>query len=171
MTKEKDDSTLKVKFILNLIGIEVYEDLNTFGEIELSNEQKVENGFCVYLPSGNKKFRFIARNIGEKVNWLNEFQLVKNMNKYQEEINRYNLGKTKPVWIPDVLCKFCCECRAKFSTINRKHHCRACGYIFCSKCSKMLISLEFCANKKSRVCNRCYDQVSKSYRFSTPSIS
>ncbi len=37
-------------------------------------------------------------------------------------------------WIPDAVSSDCYSCQAKFTTIRRKHHCRMCGQIFCSKC-------------------------------------
>lgn len=37
-------------------------------------------------------------------------------------------------WMPDSKAKECYECSIKFSTFRRKHHCRLCGQIFCSKC-------------------------------------
>lgn len=41
---------------------------------------------------------------------------------------------TNPVWIDDKEVTTCHMCPAKFSTFTRKHHCRQCGNIFCSKC-------------------------------------
>eukprot|EP00038_Savillea_parva_P017445 m.20310 g.20310 ORF g.20310 m.20310 type:complete len:269 (+) comp3779_c0_seq1:385-1191(+) len=44
-------------------------------------------------------------------------------------VPRYN-------WIPDSQRKNCVNkaCASKFTTANRRHHCRFCGDIFCSKC-------------------------------------
>jgi len=39
-------------------------------------------------------------------------------------------------WMPDAFCKECNDCHEKFTTFKRKHHCRICGQIFCTKCSK-----------------------------------
>lgn len=38
-------------------------------------------------------------------------------------------------WIPDSSVSTCYKCKIDFTLINRKHHCRNCGKIFCSKCS------------------------------------
>ena len=37
-------------------------------------------------------------------------------------------------WIPDAVSSDCYRCQAKFTTLRRKHHCRMCGQIFCSRC-------------------------------------
>lgn len=38
-------------------------------------------------------------------------------------------------WEFDVLQPYCTSCRDDFNPINRRHHCRLCGKIFCNKCS------------------------------------
>ncbi|KAL6946598.1 hypothetical protein ACO0RG_000755 [Hanseniaspora osmophila] len=39
------------------------------------------------------------------------------------------------VWTADDLATHCLNCNTRFTFINRKHHCRCCGGIFCSNCS------------------------------------
>ena len=39
------------------------------------------------------------------------------------------------VWVPDSRATACYSCKAVFSMIRRKHHCRICGRIFCYSCS------------------------------------
>ncbi len=46
---------------------------------------------------------------------------------------------TPPQWIPDAVSSDCYRCNAKFTTLRRKHHCRTCGQIFCSKCCSLYI--------------------------------
>lgn len=36
--------------------------------------------------------------------------------------------------MPDSVSKQCYECGERFTTFRRRHHCRVCGQIFCSKC-------------------------------------
>ena len=42
-------------------------------------------------------------------------------------------------WMPDEVATSCYECEAKFTTFRRRHHCRVCGQIFCSKCCNSYI--------------------------------
>ena len=44
-------------------------------------------------------------------------------------------------WMPDCSIKMCTECQSQFGLLLRRHHCRACGRIFCSYCTKYRISL------------------------------
>jgi growth factor-regulated tyrosine kinase substrate len=57
----------------------------------------------------------------------------------------------------------CCHrCRVQFSTFQRKHHCRACGQVFCKNCSsKASIIPKFGIEKEVRVCESCYEQINK----------
>nr|CAG4647868.1 EOG090X05AE [Moina brachiata] len=53
----------------------------------------------------------------------------------------------------------CHRCRTEFSLINRKHHCRACGQVFCSKCTPRSCTLpKFGIEKEVRVCEDCYEK-------------
>ena len=51
----------------------------------------------------------------------------------------------------------CFNCEAKFTVTDRKHHCRCCGKIFCSRCSKYSAEIpEMRIHKPVRVCLNCY---------------
>lgn len=43
-----------------------------------------------------------------------------------------------PEWLDGSVCH---RCRAGFSVLVRKHHCRACGQVFCGNCTTKNISL------------------------------
>lgn len=45
-----------------------------------------------------------------------------------------------PEWADGDVCH---RCRTAFGLVTRQHHCRACGQVFCSKCSS-----KFCAMPK-----------------------
>eukprot|EP01059_Diplonema_ambulator_P025006 TRINITY_DN418_c3_g1_i1.p1 TRINITY_DN418_c3_g1~~TRINITY_DN418_c3_g1_i1.p1 ORF type:complete len:195 (+),score=21.86 TRINITY_DN418_c3_g1_i1:52-585(+) len=43
----------------------------------------------------------------------------------------------RPVWVRDDMAYECTECLRRFTIFKRRHHCRACGFIFCSSCLQM----------------------------------
>ncbi|CAK6433350.1 unnamed protein product [Pipistrellus nathusii] len=62
-----------------------------------------------------------------------------------------------PEWVPDEACSLCTACKAPFTVIRRKHHCRSCGKIFCSRCSSHSAPLPRYGQVKAvRVCTHCY---------------
>lgn len=70
----------------------------------------------------------------------------------------YNkLGKVPPFWVPDEQAPTCMLCGVKFTVIKRRHHCRACGKVFCSKCCCQKYRLEYLNNTEVRVCQICFD--------------
>ncbi|RUS81360.1 hypothetical protein EGW08_010892, partial [Elysia chlorotica] len=64
----------------------------------------------------------------------------------------------RPAWIPDSDCNLCQLCSSKFSQIRRKHHCRMCGAVRCSKCCYEKIPLpQLGLAEPERVCEDCRD--------------
>ena len=56
----------------------------------------------------------------------------------------------------------CSKCKTEFGLVQRKHHCRACGNIFCNKCSsKQAIIPKYGIEKEVRVCDTCYGDLVK----------
>ncbi|CAK8675675.1 unnamed protein product [Clavelina lepadiformis] len=76
---------------------------------------------------------------------------------YQSQTQRP--GRVKPHWVPDQESPVCTKCRTKFTFTKRRHHCRACGRIFCSQCCSEKSKLEYLNNAEARVCVRCYQAV------------
>eukprot|EP01127_Copromyxa_protea_P014680 TRINITY_DN4138_c0_g1_i2.p1 TRINITY_DN4138_c0_g1~~TRINITY_DN4138_c0_g1_i2.p1 ORF type:complete len:221 (-),score=32.49 TRINITY_DN4138_c0_g1_i2:62-724(-) len=67
-----------------------------------------------------------------------------------------DIDRLAPLWMPDDATKHCLCCEIKFTTFNRRHHCRQCGIVVCGKCSnhdKYLAG----KGKKVRVCTRCFE--------------
>ena len=57
-------------------------------------------------------------------------------NKKNNTSKAINIPSRKPsIWIPNEKITNCFKCRSEFSLLNRKHHCRSCGRIFCRNCS------------------------------------
>ncbi|CAO1317164.1 unnamed protein product [Diamesa serratosioi] len=64
-----------------------------------------------------------------------------------------------PEWADGEVCN---RCRVPFSILQRKHHCRHCGQVFCGQCSSKFCMLpKFGIEKEVRVCDGCFDQIQK----------
>eukprot|EP01012_Entosiphon_sulcatum_P052594 TRINITY_DN7228_c0_g1_i1.p1 TRINITY_DN7228_c0_g1~~TRINITY_DN7228_c0_g1_i1.p1 ORF type:complete len:405 (+),score=46.00 TRINITY_DN7228_c0_g1_i1:178-1215(+) len=74
----------------------------------------------------------------------------------------YSWCAKAPKWIPDSQVDQCFECKNAFTFFNRKHHCRACGNIFCQTCSQRSIEIPNMDHRTPvRVCGNCYLLVKK----------
>ena len=63
-------------------------------------------------------------------------------------------------WLPDASAPTCAVCRAKFSVVRRRHHCRQCGRVVCATCSGGTATLADPAKggaeaPKQRCCSQC----------------
>ncbi|NXD29073.1 ZFY16 protein, partial [Spelaeornis formosus] len=70
------------------------------------------------------------------------------------------LSWKQPLWVPDSEAPKCMSCQAKFTFTRRRHHCRACGKVFCGNCCKRKCKLQY-MEKEARVCTGCYDDINK----------
>lgn len=77
----------------------------------------------------------------------------------------------KQYWMPDSQCKQCYDCNEKFTTFRRRHHCRLCGQIFCSRCCNQEIPGKFMGYTGDlRACTYCR-KLALSYAHSADSGS
>jgi len=52
----------------------------------------------------------------------------------------------------------CVGCGVKFTLYERRHHCRACGRLFCSACSRYRAAIPTMRiSQRVRVCKTCLD--------------
>eukprot|EP01107_Rhizomastix_libera_P000694 TRINITY_DN1133_c0_g1_i2.p1 TRINITY_DN1133_c0_g1~~TRINITY_DN1133_c0_g1_i2.p1 ORF type:complete len:1535 (-),score=386.44 TRINITY_DN1133_c0_g1_i2:513-5117(-) len=83
------------------------------------------------------------------------------------EVGRKSLRKKKTlaatatlahgaVWEPDNSTFNCRRCGKEFKFFVRRHHCRACGKIFCSSCSSKHAIVD---GERSRVCVDCFKSI------------
>lgn len=61
------------------------------------------------------------------------------------------LSRNTDFWVSDDQVTQCFSCRVKFGYFTRKHHCRGCGRIFCSDCSKYNINTAQVLSDKSLI--------------------
>ncbi|KAK6311241.1 hypothetical protein J4Q44_G00192960 [Coregonus suidteri] len=67
-----------------------------------------------------------------------------------------SLGDVAPVWVPDSQAPVCMKCEARFTFTKRRHHCRACGKVFCAACCSLRSRLIYMDRKEARVCITCH---------------
>jgi len=67
----------------------------------------------------------------------------------------------------------CMGCGQPFTMMRKKHNCRACGLVFCSRCSGQRYPLPYEPNKLSRICRGCFHRliVEQQRHQSSPSLS
>uniref|UniRef100_A0A3Q3VWS7 Uncharacterized protein n=1 Tax=Mola mola TaxID=94237 RepID=A0A3Q3VWS7_MOLML len=104
----------------------------------------------------------------DKADWIKAFhetieifqqknESFKNALKDVEEVSNAELGKRAPRWIRDNEVTMCMKCKEPFNALTRRrHHCRACGYVVCHKCSDNKVPLEYDSNKPNKVCRDCF---------------
>ncbi|GMT23393.1 hypothetical protein PFISCL1PPCAC_14690, partial [Pristionchus fissidentatus] len=66
------------------------------------------------------------------------------------------IAQVAPEWVDGDKCY---RCRTEFGMFTRKHHCRACGQIFCDPCSSKNMALPLLGIEKPvRVCDSCSEK-------------
>ncbi|ORX40062.1 hypothetical protein BD324DRAFT_254115 [Kockovaella imperatae] len=94
---------------------------------------------------------------GDDTRSVKSLGLVKKSHSVSRLIRRMRgEGLSKHYWMADEHCKECYDCKSIFTTWRRKHHCRICGQIFCSRCASNIIGARrFGQDGAVRVCNLC----------------
>ena len=65
-----------------------------------------------------------------------------------------SIAPTTKNWVPDSEAHECDLCWAEFTQKRRRHHCRACGKVFCGDCSSQRMRVQGFVMPQ-RVCTRC----------------
>ncbi|KAM8851270.1 zinc finger FYVE domain-containing protein 9 isoform 2-T2 [Spinachia spinachia] len=79
-----------------------------------------------------------------------------------------SLGEVAPVWVPDSQAPVCMKCDVRFTFTKRRHHCRACGKVFCATCCSLKCRLEYMDRKEARVCVTCHSALTSAQSWETP---
>ncbi|OZC09884.1 hypothetical protein X798_02990 [Onchocerca flexuosa] len=92
-------------------------------------------------PSRDHRTLFVGDSIGRVWSW-----------QIGDEI-----GARADHWVQDPSRNSCTQCMQKFSLAERRHHCRNCGHIFCSRCSRFETDIKHMKiSKPVRVCQNCF---------------
>ncbi|KAH0618779.1 hypothetical protein JD844_018244 [Phrynosoma platyrhinos] len=126
-----------------------------------------------FLVSGKQRTLELQTRSHDEMNaWIKAFQCAIDKKEKREEsfkaaiqrpetetqdLNPEKLGTRAPQWIRDKLVTMCMRCKDPFNAITRRrHHCRACGYVVCGRCSNYKTELQYDKNGPKRVCMECY---------------
>ncbi|XP_067166594.1 FYVE, RhoGEF and PH domain-containing protein 2 isoform X3 [Apteryx mantelli] len=126
-----------------------------------------------FLVSGKQRtLELQARSREEMNSWIEAFQDAINRKEKSSEsfktavhgpemgpsaLKTEELGRRAPQWVRDNLVTMCMRCKDPFNAIvRRRHHCRACGYVVCARCSDYKAELQYDGNRLNRVCQECY---------------
>ncbi|XP_065505391.1 FYVE, RhoGEF and PH domain-containing protein 2 isoform X2 [Caloenas nicobarica] len=127
-----------------------------------------------FLVSGKQRTLELQARSGEEMSaWIKAFQdaiarkekrsetfktaAVHGLETGTPALKTEELGRRAPQWVRDNLVTMCMRCKEPFNPImRRRHHCRACGYVVCARCSDYKAELQYDGNRLNRVCQVCY---------------
>jgi len=123
----------------------------------LQDEGTLKNGWV--LKTARKSFAVYAATPTEKQEWMAHIQrcvsdLLKKSGKKAVETHA-------ALWVPDAEATACQGCQGAFTFVNRRHHCRNDGGVYCGNCCSKKFLLPM-SKKPVRVCNSCYKILSSS---------
>jgi len=99
---------------------------------------------------------------------------TQSVNMITERILPIIYPKINKIWVDSSLVTKCQKCNTPFTLFFRKHHCRACGCVYCSKCCNKYIDIPNelvdvpketsywsfnMVSNKSLVCSDCYQKI------------
>jgi WD40 repeat protein len=71
-------------------------------------------------------------------------------------------------WMRDDMTDSCHDCKVRFTIYERRHHCRNCGRLYCSACSRYQAEIpRLKIHQQVRVCRSCYTQLQVSSTVSS----
>ncbi|KAK7081048.1 FYVE, RhoGEF and PH domain-containing protein 3 [Halocaridina rubra] len=149
--------------------------------LQVLEGDNLETANSFYIRDDNKSVELYTHTIEEKEKWIaalfkaiHETYQRKSSLKIQvspdQRIVDVDLGQKQPTLVRSDSVTKCMECGSQFTMVRRKHHCRACGAVVCSKCSSFKASLAYESGKSVRVCRTCHTTLQElSSSTATPS--
>jgi hypothetical protein len=114
---------------------------------------------CLDVHTPRKSFVLQFATQHDRDAWTIAFQEAVANARARQRVLPY---KEAPIWVPDSLASECYQCKLPLTFFRRKHHCRSCGYIFCSTCvSKKALLLHVSATRFCKVCVQCWEAMQR----------
>lgn len=144
------------------------------------------------LLAARGKVTALASGDIDQISWISTHLIEQAWEEMSQTLTEANFSKTQeildtepPKWLPDSAASSCMLCGVRFHPIMcTRHHCRFCGGIFCSECTKgrSLLPEKFRTGDPQRVCDVCcvrlesvqpylMDQVSHAAQFPTHDLT
>eukprot|EP00118_Oscarella_pearsei_P008828 m.47459 g.47459 ORF g.47459 m.47459 type:complete len:943 (+) comp33789_c0_seq1:49-2877(+) len=132
-------------------------------KVQIPVVSDVPHAFSV-ISRQEKSFMVSASSQEDRDDWFQTLSAaIKEQDKKLQSLKRQSsllcstdsVGVEAPVWLPDKSASMCMECGKPFTTLRRRHHCRGCGRILCTDCSRNKAFLTF-LKREDRVCDVCY---------------
>lgn len=123
----------------------------------IQDEGDLRNGWLIKTPT--KSFAVYAATATEKSEWMNHIN--KCVSDLLSKSGKTPSNEHAAVWVPDSEATVCMRCqKAKFTPVNRRHHCRKCGFVVCGPCSEKRFLIPSQSSKPVRICDFCYEFLS-----------
>jgi len=103
-----------------------------------------------------KSFTIEAVSEEEKNDWVTSLEEA--INELKNALGEDELSPVKEaaIWENDHEAFDCMICHEKFTLTKRRHHCRHCGRVICSDCSK---NKHFFTGVQARICDECFSEL------------
>lgn len=119
----------------------------------VSDDEETANGWRIKTKT--RSCMVLAQTAEEKLEW------IRRMKKCIEWLRKAE--RCRPTfWVVDSEARWCMSCDVvRFDWLQRRHHCRKCGLVVCGSCSRRRFLLPRMGLKPVRVCDPCYDSLSR----------
>ncbi|XP_014211813.1 FYVE, RhoGEF and PH domain-containing protein 1 [Copidosoma floridanum] len=135
--------------------------------LQVIEGDNLETANTFYLRDENKSVELYTHSATDKAAWLDAlFETMQEIMRRKASLKTGDNPKTAGLVKADDVTR-CMVCEAIFSVMKRKHNCRACGIIVCSKCSNQKLLFE--DNKNMRVCRLCHAALTQPLSKTSPS--
>jgi FYVE zinc finger/MORN repeat len=117
---------------------------------EANWQSNIRCGLSIFTDASGKRYI-------EKWNRGNRDTARIPLKRAEKDIKPFLNATEKAEWQPDSKFKACFKCDAPFTVMNRRHHCRHCGSVFCGSCTSKKLSLDnIGSTEPARVCDECF---------------